>query len=378
MRVLFGWELGDNLGHLASFAPVARGLSERGAEVHLVVKQLNGVDRFFPDHPPVHSAPRWKPEGHQGPPQDYAEVLQRFGYREEASLGLLMRAWDSLLCSIDPDVVVTDAAPTLLLAARGRCPCMQLGTGYAQPPNVRPLPPMRWWEPRSERHGRAESEVLEVIGRVTDPLPDLGALFVTEHAFIKGARQVDPYGPLRGHARYFDFPGERHTERLPWPTGAGKRIFVYLQRGYPGLRAVLEAVERRGHRAIVYVPGADPRVRRAHPGLVFLDGPAALASVTQQADAAICHSISGTGWRFLQAGTPVMILPAHQEQEMAARTAREAGVVVHGELGPASWHSCLDALFDPGLPHRVRSWVAQNRAEQCTPDQVVQALLESG
>lgn len=134
--VLLGWELGGGLGHASTLIEVARALADRGHAPVLALKDpvapravLTGV------RCPVVPAPVWR----NAVPSNFraatlADVLAIRGYDDPGVLGSLVEGWQGLLHLTRADLVIADYAPTLLLAASGAVPAIQLGSGFSIPP----------------------------------------------------------------------------------------------------------------------------------------------------------------------------------------------------------------------------------------------------
>src|SRR3546814_6352681 len=79
-----------------------------------------------------------------------SDLLRLIGYGRRDALAHRLTAWEGVLDTVRPDVVVGDFSPTLNLAARGRVPSIVVGNGYTIPPGGRPMPPIRPWQPALE------------------------------------------------------------------------------------------------------------------------------------------------------------------------------------------------------------------------------------
>jgi hypothetical protein len=141
----------------------------------------------------------------------------------------LLQAWDAILTTVDPDLIVADYAPAASMMARGRIPLIVVGNGYTVPPgDMKRFPllhrvhPPRW----------SEDETLATVNRVLrsldrPPLKQLPQMFSGDAQMVLTFPVLDPYdlqrsSPLAGPI--FDSP----------PLEArmdANSIFVYLSRG---------------------------------------------------------------------------------------------------------------------------------------------------
>ncbi len=137
MRIVLAWELGANWGHARRLEALARVLTARGHEVHLVVQDLGAFDarslRLW--QAPVWSGLlRYSATRALGPPQRYGDLLANLGLQDAQAITGLLRGWEALIDAIRPDALVADFAPAALLASRGRLPRLATGTGFTVPP----------------------------------------------------------------------------------------------------------------------------------------------------------------------------------------------------------------------------------------------------
>lgn len=385
MRVLFAWELGENLGHIAPFAPVARGLHSHGCEVHLALPQFNDARRFFGTTvSAIHAAPRWNPMGAAGPSRTYADLLRPFGYGDPEGLASLIAGWRTLVDRISPDVIVFDSAPTALLATRdwvGRR--VLFSNGYSQPPLTHPLPAMEWWE-ESIDVASAEASVVEVIdaARRLEGLPPIGQLRAMfepiDRRLVQGVAAVDAYGAVRstGEVEYLGIGASSAGTAPDWPDGSGPRVFAYLSPHYPALGPILMALSDAKARVLAYVPHLPESAARRIPGVSFSRGPLAMDALCTSADAAVCHSASGTGAAFAAAGRPVLLLPIHLEQEMSARGLVDARAAVMAKMrDPGSFTMWLKRLISAPLRKGAADFAPSMRRSGDPIERAVAAIL---
>ena len=149
-RILLGWEIGANYGHVMRLATLARELARRGHEPVFAVKELTHVETVLRDDRfRVFQAPVWmgRVTGLVDP-AGFAETLLRFGFLHPDALTGMCRAWRHLFAAVDPQMLVLDYAPTALLASRGLgLPRVLYGDSFTMPPRTEPMPAYRWWEP---------------------------------------------------------------------------------------------------------------------------------------------------------------------------------------------------------------------------------------
>src|SRR5438045_2604145 len=130
-----GWELGEGLGHVQRLLRIARPLA---AEGHRLVFALCNVAECWPlfQREPfaILQAPYWnyRPQRGNQPfvASSLADVLAVRGWDRTATLRPLVEAWQQLLNLIEPQLIVTDFAPTLCLTAYQALPIVQVGNWF--------------------------------------------------------------------------------------------------------------------------------------------------------------------------------------------------------------------------------------------------------
>lgn len=383
-RFLVAWELGGGMGHLMRLAPVVRALHARGHELHLVLRDLSGVDAALPDlagQPRLQlwQAPIWLAALRGMPaPACYAELLFRAGYLDARRLLALVRGWHILLTAIAPDLLLADHAPTALLAARGLRgrPIRRalLCNGFFVPPALQPMPGFREWAPADAgRLQASEARALASCNAVlaaadAPPLQALHALLAADEQFLITWPELDHYGA--GHGR----PGQRYWGALPasrtgvaanWPAGDGDRLFAYLKGDYAALDPVLRQLAAAPWRTLAHVTGLGAAQRQQHAGarLRLSDGAVAMADAMAQADAVLCHGGAGTVGAALQAGLPLLLLPTQAEQMLTARRVAATGAgawLDEGDAGTRLQPALARLLGDPAARRRAQALAARH------------------
>lgn len=383
-RFLVAWELGGGMGHLMRLAPLVRALHSRGHELHLVLRDLSGVDAALADlagqaRLQLWQAPVWLPALRGLPaPASYAELLFRAGYLDARRLLALVHGWHSLLAAVAPDLLLVDHAPTALLAARraqGR-PLKRalLCNGFYLPPAVQPMPGFREWAPvdaarlqGSEARALASCNAVLAAGGAP-PMQALHELLAADERFLMTWPELDHYGAGQGR------PGQRYWGAMPasrtgtaanWPDGDGDKLFAYLKGDYAALDPVLRQLAAAPWRTLAHVPGLGAAQRQQHAGkgLHFSDGAVAMADAMAQASAVLCHGGAGTVAAALQAGLPLLLLPTQAEQMLTARrvAATGAGAWLAGADAGARLQPALARLMgEPSARGRARALAARH------------------
>ncbi|MCK9283100.1 MAG: hypothetical protein M0P39_02335 [Rhodocyclaceae bacterium] len=373
--LLYAWEFGANFGHIGAFLPLGRALRDSGHQVHWTVAQTAPAARLLEREGFTWlQAPLATERPRSGPPLTYADILLRFGYADADDLRGLVVAWRELMRLSGTRLVLTDHAPTAVLAARTLgLPVMLFSNGFTVPPRQRPLPNMRPWTALAEAQLLAlEDAALASVNTVLAhfgqaPLDALWKLFdVAEEALITYP-ELDHY-EQRGPARYWgSLPNAAIGAAPPWPDRPGKRLFAYLRPETPHVEAVLSALQALSQPTVVYLPGLSPEARQRwqSPHLVFVAEPVDIAAAARSADAAITYSSLATTTAVLLEGKPLLLLPSHLEQFLLARrvAAMGAGIAVNPEQPAGDLRPALHTLLEqPAFTENARIFAAKYAA----------------
>jgi len=342
-RIAFAWELGGSYGHALASAALANSLAKRGHHIALCFRELHQL-ALLPEarHFDVFQAPRSAAEGVlRARPDSYAEILLGSGYADARELTALLGAWRSLWQQWKPELVVADFAPTALAAARLQgVRRVTYGNGFFSPPRLDPLPPFRHDEPVApERVLAADRAALASVNEAfaafgAAPLARLAQMFETDDDFICTFPELDHYG-TRPESGYWG-PRLRFDQgaECEWPEGAGKHVFVYMQRGAPQLGAVIEWLVASPHRVIAFIPDLDEtqRQRLAARHRIVADRPLRLERLLRRCDLLVCHGGEISAGAVMY-GVPQLLLPTHYEQYLLARRLEMLGAAAW--IGPA-------------------------------------------
>lgn len=142
-RFLLAWEIGGGYGHLAALLPLADELRRRGHEAVFAARNLaNGETILGPRGYTVLQAPTWIGPSPKTPwAESYAGIVLTRGYHAAEPLAGLVKGWLHLIDMVQPDFLITQYAPTAVIAAAIRgVLCGAIGTGFVCPPRASPLP----------------------------------------------------------------------------------------------------------------------------------------------------------------------------------------------------------------------------------------------
>jgi len=341
-KFLMAWELGDNLGHVATLKGVARNLVKKGHKVVFASPNPAAVGQFFDENVRIVQAPRPKlitaPKGRQ---LSYCHVVRPYGFNSVAALKELIVEWRALYETEAPDCVVLNAPAVSLLAARKRAfKLAVVGTGYHLPPPTLPLPP--FLEEDVKAPYLADELMLEevmneaLIALDLPPVSPLYEMFDMDAQFLTTFKELDHYPSRQGQDIHY-YGSQFVTdegEEVQWPDAAtateAHRLFVYVRPDSQHFRPLLRALRALPVRAIVSAPGItnDDLLDLTAPNLAIHPGVVKLSTLRSECDLAINAGGHGTTTAFMLAGVPLLLLPNHVEQLMVARAAVKTGAAL--------------------------------------------------
>ncbi len=398
-RFLMAWEFGSGLGHAGRLAPMAQALIERGHQVDVVLKEVvhaqamfKGVGTGTGGDLRVFQAPLWthRTFGLPNPQATLAEIVLGAGYLQADSLGALVNGWRSLMQVTQADAVIADYAPTAVIAAHIEgLPSASVGIGFYVPPDVAPIPPFRTWEPlqqgRVEHHdAQALSVVNAVVGAQGGQAIDkLARIFRGDKPLLCTWPELDHYGrgELPAGQRYHG-PSLSPTmgEAPVWPEGTGPQVFAYLRQGHPDHLALLQTLVNQGCRTLVYMPevSSGQPAPLTSPRLRYSQGPVHLTQALAQSELLVCHAGAGTMTESLQAGVPVLMLPAQAEQFLISMRVQQtrAGINAAQHSRPPNFKAMIQALLNQPSHRQAAQALAAKYASFSHEAQMSALVLE--
>ena len=341
-RILFTWELGGGMGHVAPYLPLAKGLRDKGHEVAFVLRDLCfaetclGQNDFSYFQAPVALAPA---DNRNPSPHIFAQLLHNVGYGNVELLTALVKAWQQLFGFYKPDLLICDHSPTALLAARNmECKKVVIGPSFFIPPDVTPSPLLRKIpEPDQNVLASDEARILDNINQVlnqigAEPVNRITQLYESDDQILTTFRELDNYRTARRQedVMYWGTGRSGLGAKPVWPVGQGegkrKRIFAYL-RPFRTLPSLLRHLQQLQASVIVYAPELSDAIKQqfASPTLSFSPSPLDLEQIASSCDIAITNGAHTTTATFLKAGIPMLLLPIFHEQAMVAHNVELIG-----------------------------------------------------
>lgn len=362
-RILAAWELGGGYGHVGRLCPVTERLAAMGHGVTYALANPAALRSIMGEtgHR-VLVAPNHSAVGVEGLlPASFPELLLGCGYASTQILTAMIAAWLDIIADVRPDLIVTDFAPTALLAARiAGVPSANLGCGWSTPPPITPMPSLRPWDDvPADRLAASEGRVLGTINAAlvsfgTLPLRDFADLFRGCTTFVCTFPELDHY-ENRGAADYYGpiYLSSAGVEP-EWPAAAGPRIFAYVNAGHAPFHGLLTALGSLGAPTVLHARNAS--IGQNAPNIRLMAQPIRLAEALASCDLVITQGIN-TITAALLAGRPVISLPEHLEQTAtAARIIRQGfGLAIAPEAEPEDMVRVMRRVVDDaGFVTRTR------------------------
>lgn len=354
------WEQGSNLGHLGNLRQVALRSIERGHQVWVLAKDLENVHRLFSDLP-VHimQSPVKRTAGDDGKRilQSFSQLIRHSCYRDRKDLKTYVQAWRSVFEVLKPDIVFYDHSPLALVASWGLTfTKVLLGSGFTLPPTETPLfgvfPTVSNTQQQLIKNRQQEQTLLEDIASVYNELDLSGFNQVADiyrqadHVIRLTIPEFDHFGPRPVGGYVGVWPSFGGAE-LCWSGVKKYKVFAYLQ-PFVQLPVLLDQLVEANAEVVIYSPSLKQkdRQRLASSLVKFSDDPLDLQSVAGQVDFAITHGNHDTSTQLSLAGTPLLLIPRHQEQQLFSLRLQRLGVGVSSFQDQASYASEINELLN--------------------------------
>lgn len=338
-HVLCTWEYGGDLGHLTRLANITRKLEQRNYKVTVALKDLSRAATVFAGTgASLLQAPVWLPKITLNRPiACLADSLLLLGYLEPDGLHGLYQGWQALTRFVKPDLVLYDYSPTAMLANQPlNLPSISVGTGFWDP---EPGHPIADWRPQpytDQLIARQEARLLDSINRVRlreqlSPLPQFSELYRGVHAIISTFPALDIYADTRSNALYRPLSVNASPRlAVQFPAGDGPTIIAYLKPQYAHLDLLLKGLSRSKARVFVACPGGQDAQFKPYASARFAysTGVVELEKGIADADLFLGHGNMGSVVHSLEHGTPLAIIPIHQEQLLTGQRVHKTGAGV--------------------------------------------------
>ncbi|MGB3640173.1 MAG: hypothetical protein WBA39_21745 [Rivularia sp. (in: cyanobacteria)] len=347
---LLAWEIGGGQGHLHKLATIAHELKTCGIQPVFALKncQIKGLTL----RGKVIQAPQatFKALDDRGDNKAYfyTDILYMFGFSSSLTLDFHFKAWQSVINIVQPSLIITDHAPALILAAKGRIPTIVIGSGFTVPPAIENFPPIRSSPIPNEAIKRCQI-VAENVKKVTGFHAPLGYLLNGDRSFIFGIPQLDPYADVRDKTEYMGIHSAPFPQNL-WDENG--KAWAYLMDNWNYRDLVIDTFKANDD---------------------FGD----LKYILKGKSFALHHASFGISMTCLLAGIPQLVFAKDLETSLTAKRLIDLGVAI-AILQPFTRETLLEATAY--LPQISKN--AQQKAKQLAYwnqsflDTIIQSCLE--
>ena len=351
---MYGWELGGGLGHVGRLQAIAEVLASSGYQPVFAIRDLGDASVLLKNRDwRIYQAPVFMKPARSGlAASSYADLLMHNGFANAGDLMPQVSAWQTLIESTDPSLIIADHSPTLCLAARGQVPVISIGTGFTLPPvesdefprfrdDVPPLAP--------------QQHLLNVIQAVQDlrqkPVPGtVTEMMNTEKRLLCSIPELDPYQAIRQE------PGIGPIGVMPEyePVPLEPSLFVYINDNYAKIDLLgncLADLDIPVHAFITGNTGVLANFLGSQGVKVYEEAPK-LADILPRFSAVIHHGGNFTSHAALVAGRPQLILPRFYEAALNGRILEKLNVAINLEkevTADSLSKAVRDVLFEPEI-----------------------------
>ena len=341
-RILLCWEMGSNTGHVRHLSWLGQAFEARGHQVQYCLKTPEAGAHILPERAVVTAAPLpdFPPPSQPPPRWNYTSLLRLRGFHEPTILQPQVTRWVAAMESAEPDFVVTDHAPTAVLAAR--ClglPHATLGIGFLVPPLTFPMPLCHWWPGPGPSRAQLRQEDRAVAASASTLLAEYGQPEVECVADLLRAPvralttvpALDDYTERPADEAYFGTWGAESAAAgavsPDWPAGEGPRVLGYLRTRYRPFPALIHALHTQPVRALIHVPDCTPEQAEqwSSDRIRLIREPLNLSTLAPSCDFALGYGGGGFSADLLKLGKPMLLAPAVLQQEMVSRRVVKVG-----------------------------------------------------
>jgi rhamnosyltransferase subunit B len=330
--VLLGNQWGGGVGHAKRYLLIADALHQRGHSPLFVVPDLVAARPILGEVSyPVLQAPVWKGRIlRRQSTRTFADIMATQAFADEQVFSVLARAWETLLDTLKPDLVVADYAPLLCLAARDRLPLVAVGVPFCIPPGTMKTFPVLNPEAREaypEQHMLAlANRWLEDRGR--SPLEALPAIHPAHHSYAFGLPDLDPYRDQQRAHPVRPLPQMSGSPLAPPAPGADPAVFAYLSaRHRPSMR-LLALLVRSGVRVETFLRDHNQIVadKLASVGVTVHRDHVPIREALGRVQLYIHHGSGRATMDALLHGRPQLCVPVDLEKQLITRDLESMGV----------------------------------------------------
>lgn len=364
--MLIGWELGAGRGHAERLVPVIAAYRAKGWNVIAALRDARlGAEVLRPHQPAVG-------EGHltiirapifshtqieRGPVHSLPEILAKTGFDKSDLVLPLIAGWEAILRRYRPDLVISDCAPSLNIATRGRVPLIVIGNGWTIPPDIDPPPAFVALSEGNRSVHDAANAVLSAMSAVVSDSAVVSCfadLLRGDLNIVCSLDETDPYRSRRTEPLHWPFEIAAPTTA---PVDGRSGGLIYLPKNHP---ARVGVVRQAAHLNLPFEAFFNDVEQVASPNMIVHGKPIDFESIIPQKRVVIHHGGLGTAVWCMANQVPQVILPVDLEKFLIARGVVEGGFGL--ALSPGAAEKDLSAVINAALELAVPHFKAERMA----------------
>lgn len=351
-KILLGWELGGNYGHVNQLKALSKRLIQDGHSVYLALQRIDAGKKLFGPPEYLLQAPVWPnclKDVYRHVSEDsaanYGDMLIQFCFDKKWALPSMISGWNAILKHVKPDAIIADSAPALLMAAKNKIPTIRIGSGYDVPPfTMKAFPPL-YGKESVENHELAVEKVnaaLKLCGQAR--INFLPQCLMSDQDMVAVFKAFDPYYRWR-KTRYY-------TPSVPNPLPSisdrmGEEIFVYYQSVTKEAVPLWDALAESKLPVRLHIPDLDKTHIDAFRdlGFKFEEAPVPIEDIIKKSRLLISHGGLGMASTALLCGLPHLILSHDLEKSLNGHAVSGIGLGKHMSIFRANKASILENIF---------------------------------
>jgi hypothetical protein len=385
-RVAICWELGQGLGHIASYLDLCRHLVERGDKVYFLAKEPQRAREVFAGlDVDVGELTRGNTDASVriNPADSYPEILFNCGFAVTDDLHVRVQRISHDIKALGAEILICDFAPTVMLANLSlRLPLIHSGNGYCVPIRNTPMPRFRYWlGPRPPTLLDNEARVLAVINDVLarcghPPLNSVAELLNSDIEWLRTFEEFDFYHG-RGKARYLGtFASSEFGVAPSWVSEHKPRVFAYLDQG-PTTPLALHALAQLDIAVCLYAPSLSVHERTVLDPEIFhvSNEPISIPAASRNCACFVTNGNLNTVVGGVLAGIPQFVLPSTAERYLTGRRLELLGAGLAAPLNnPGDVKAKLRAVLNDAQFARAARKFASKYSDS-NPNQQLDIML---
>ncbi|MEO8722339.1 MAG: hypothetical protein ABI395_02290 [Sphingobium sp.] len=298
-----------------------------------------------------------------------AEILAKTGFSRAELVRPLLEGWDRMLARYQPDIVISDCAPSLNTVVRGRVPLIVIGNGWTLPPD-RDLPlPLTHSQGTYDAIRDAGEAVLTAMFAASPIVPKVERftdLLRGDRNLVCTLAEIDPYRAIRDEQLYWPFEISAPTARTRQSRSGG---LIYLPKNHPARETVEQEASRLSvqFEAFFNAPPIYPS-----PNVAVHLSPVDFGRVIPKKRLVIHHGGLGTAIWCMANRVPQLIFPYDLEKTLIAKS------VAEGRYGYAVATQALNLDFKAAVEATINLTVPEfdiGRMATLLPEASVDAIV---